>query len=408
MSELLIDGYIRKIEQQLSCRKGFNNIIPININNICYLFYHNPTIIYISNISKNQFDTFEQLTIHALDVSNMHNPTLNQNIFQLNNTPFRQDILDIFTYTSSYCFIPDIFGTSSLKQLLNQNNINKNDLYDALFMQPDATLPRKSLNILLFALEPFFLIFKRNQPSDFHVIKCSKAQPNSMSHLKYCDQYGVIGEKNEKIYQLKLNNIINTDFTFSQLSQRVINDINPLVRFGSSPYLATIYLGQQQTLFCIQCQSKWFGDQELLNAFGTTPFSSKCCLYDFQLNTWKSIARFNYSAYISDKNNFQCGLCTNYNVSNKLYLVSNIGHTSEYDFKKDKWYHLCKNINDGMRFSEEPIVWSSDCEPNILYCINKYKCYSFDIRVSHRKWMLCNNDTQTMCNCLGEEIIMFT
>eukprot|EP01084_Bolivina_argentea_P175217 303482_1 len=74
MRELIIDGYIRKIEQLLSCRKGVNNIIPININHICYLFYVNPTIIYISNISKNQFDTFEKLTIHALNVSNMHNP----------------------------------------------------------------------------------------------------------------------------------------------------------------------------------------------------------------------------------------------------------------------------------------------------------------------------------------------
>eukprot|EP01084_Bolivina_argentea_P317174 549899_1 len=132
MSELLIDGYIRKIEQQLSYRKAFNNIIPININNICCLFYHNPTIIYISRIA----EPGTELRMHTLDVSNIYNHVFKQNVLSINETI---DLKYILKYKSSYCFIPDIFGTSSLKQLLNTDEIDTNEIYDTVFIHPDTT-----------------------------------------------------------------------------------------------------------------------------------------------------------------------------------------------------------------------------------------------------------------------------
>eukprot|EP01084_Bolivina_argentea_P030901 57214_1 len=346
MSELLIDGYIRKIEQQLSCRKGFNNIIPININNICYLFYHNPTIIYISSI----VEPGTELRMHTLDVSNINNPVFKQNMLSISETI---DLQDVFKYKSSYCFIPDIFGTSSLKQLLNTNEIGNNEIYDTLFIHPDTTCQLSSttnvtstdldwMNSLNWESSLLFLIFKRNHSNDeskFHIIKSSEKQ-TCLSHLKYCNQYGIIGEVNDRIYQLKLNDITDSDFEFVPLvSPKGFNSFQPLV-WGSSKYLTTHFLPRKQALFSVQCSQLWTQAKLERISDETISCSTECYMYTFELDMWTSIATFNYNAYKSDKNNFECGLCTNYNVSNKLYLVSNIGHTSEYDFKKDKWYHL--------------------------------------------------------------------
>eukprot|EP01084_Bolivina_argentea_P030898 57203_1 len=349
MSELLIDGYIRKIEQQLSCRKGFNNIIPININNICYLFYHNPTIIYISSI----VEPGTELRMHTLDVSNINNPVFKQNMLSISETI---DLQDVFKYKSSYCFIPDIFGTSSLKQLLNTDEIDNNEIYDTVFIHPDTTCHLSTTNATTdwkwttWEFSLLFLIFKRNHSNDeskFHIIKSSKKQ-SSLSHIKYCDQYGIIAQvddSHDTIYQLKLNGITDSDFELLPLtSPNGINSSFQSLVWGSSKYLTTHYLPRKQALFSVKCSQLWAHVKlERIND-ETTSYSdsnsTECYMYTFELDMWTSIATFNYNAYKSDKNNFECGLCTNYNVSNKLYLVSNIGHTSEYDFKKDKWYHL--------------------------------------------------------------------
>ena len=124
---------------------------------------------------------------------------------------------------------------------------------------------------------------------------------------------------------------------------------------------------------------------------------SQCGIYDLNQQDWTEVAPYEYCVYYRNSNNFQMDMGTQMTDENKLYVVTDIGYTSQYDFIKNEWHHLYECIDEeDMLFHGKPLVWTYMESPKVLYCIGKRNrdsksiiCRRFDVREHQTKWTKC-------------------
>eukprot|EP01084_Bolivina_argentea_P092846 167009_1 len=184
-------------------------------------------------------------------------------------------------------------------------------------------------------------------------------------------------------------------------------------------YLAMDYLSSTNCIFALECfsgnpwshsgESPYLNTDTWTNKWGAVNISNneleyrKCAIFDLNENKWKEIKSFEYSLnnksfamQIPDERgtpevaqviHFKCGITKDFNEKN-IYLLSDIGITSLYNFEKNKWIKLC---DDQPINNKDISIWFDSYDHNVLYAalFKKYEPPIFqylDIRDSKLKW----------------------
>eukprot|EP01084_Bolivina_argentea_P103970 186214_1 len=318
LSDLLIDGYIRVNIENYSL-----SITP-DVYRLCKEYY----------IVQKYIFMYDHNAFHILNVTSPLNPMLYKNIIKTNDKST--------TWNKPYdlsCYVPNILSN----YLINKEN--SNEIYDGLFCRAASKTHESGES------SRSFYIFENKCITDSKKLHTLYQSPTGnrgklLQYMLYTDnKYGIIGTGGALvpvIYQLKLQNINDKKFHFTEISHKQ----NAQKIWGTHPgyqckqYLELNYLSDRQQLFAVQCKQEHGASVGKKKKPEKKIIGAKCGLYDLPENKWIKLNHFRLSTYLSDdEHDFYCGL--SYNSKRvEMYSVSNLGRTAKYDFHKNAWKML--------------------------------------------------------------------
>eukprot|EP01084_Bolivina_argentea_P049912 91767_1 len=355
--EVIVTGYIRNIQQILQKKQL---IIPQEIYQTCYQYYYNAITIFAA-VSMQQF--------YLLD---MDGKKLSEAIHL---TEFGMN---------SPCYIPNI------SHLLSKSikGIKSNQFYDGIFgyaYELQKKFKNKNMDFLslqlkypgqtLYKLFPCLILYK---PSVFfhnhkfqYQLKSTKYLPtDNADHLLYCGyRNGIIYQDNTKLYQLKFQNIKSKrKFVFKEI---IVNKHNTR---KAMPYSSIIYMNKQNKLFAVAISDRTVQIGPCMVP-SIRKRSVRCGMFDFDNNEWITMPSFTYEKNVNGFY-FNCKTCYD-DMNDLVYMVTSMGDTAKYDFRKQKWKLLYdgnillqhEDVHIDSFGHSNSILWIDKRHPDMLYSV---------------------------------------
>eukprot|EP01084_Bolivina_argentea_P250382 419456_1 len=368
LHKLLVNGFIHRMESILKDENNINALIPVEVIAICYQFYFTPIISKLMYISNQEFISLN-IYNHIIDTNNIIKCV--QDPFS--STTYRKKF-NVRSLSSPFCYIPNIWHSLSLPNIplkfydgimathmWSRRHCQTKQFPSLLLFDPSDT----SNNIQYYTYSSTIPFMYNPAPN-----------PGVISYLNCGEKHGIIAEINDgKLYQIKLENIISKQYSFTQLKTSIIwHNFN-----YKQNQLKMVYLNGNQSIFAINCANE------------TRTISLECGILDLNSNKWKLISNFE-NKYFPGMGFSRYGICCDYNENN-VYVVSDMGFVHKYNFHKNKWIMLSDNSNPIHSLivrNEEPVVWFDKFDNNTLYYSDvrtfKPRFGYFDVRTRVSKW----------------------
>eukprot|EP00484_Ammonia_sp_Unknown_P018736 CAMPEP_0197044598 /NCGR_PEP_ID=MMETSP1384-20130603/20619_1 /TAXON_ID=29189 /ORGANISM="Ammonia sp." /LENGTH=413 /DNA_ID=CAMNT_0042476085 /DNA_START=25 /DNA_END=1263 /DNA_ORIENTATION=+ len=285
------------------------------------------------------------------------------------------------------CYIPRIAQRSPISQLLSseaRSSMKSRGFthYDGIFSRAHSKTSHSGESSRSFYLFPNDALnaehHQKEKEESHHLLQSATGNRGKLlSYMMYTDEkWGIIGSGGTftpSLYQLKLSELTDREFKFTEISQEENAEsvFGRHLGYQCKQYLMLLYLADQERVFAVQCKQE-HGQSAVSKAPQNKIKGAKCGIYDLPSNRWKEASHFRANTYLhDDEDNFRCGLSYNVSGGSAVYLVSNLGRTAKYDFVKNGWNILYENVSDAndMRFEKGPIVWHYQYSPHVLYCL---------------------------------------
>ena len=385
-NELLINGYIRRIQSLLSAKI----IVPSDIILLCLLFFKK-SLKFIT-IEKNR----KKINIYKHDIKQ----TLS---LQYKPKPRDKRYNDVVIEPS--CYIPNISSLITFK--FDAENTKS---YDAILLIehniPAMFTPNKPsryLSLLLFSSDSI----DKDQNIECQSIHSNESLQSNIKNLvssfdarsvqtKYVqflncgDKHGIIYEYNGNLLQLSLQNINEYNLSFDKVINVDEDDQiwhNWQKSYNFYKYLSMLYLNGSERIFAVYNEHGWFKFHAQKDDPEYIEQSRKCGIFDLNERKWTEIASIKFKRLYSDRHKYyHYELCKNECDNNVIYAVSNTGNTQKYDVEKNEWQEIVK---DGLEFGNKlrHIVWMDNV--NTICCGSGNGSYfgSLNVCEIESKWI---------------------
>ena len=326
--ELLVFGYIRNL--------GLKAIISADIFRLCYRYYSSRKWIFAKG----------HAIFHMLDVST---PQLIPNVIDFSSIK-----PDDHPNGRLYCLIPDI-STKIVSKLLSNSNINpKHSFLGVLTEDQGLVYPKRAADWMTLYIfqsvdgipRPSSMIKLAQKPLD------SNVQGVQFDHLFYCGSHGVIGVRQNDVYQMKMSEIDE------HLQFRAIHtDSSHSIDFR---HYQMLYVEERDVILAY----------DLVKTRNQSQNTFQCAQFSFVSNKWSILFKFDAVTMKSDimrifnENEFLVwNMCYDRN-SDALYVVSNKYHVMRYDMKSAAW----SLIMDGNVKKVTPLctIWMSQTRQHVI------------------------------------------
>ena len=335
--ELLVFGYIRNL--------GLKAIISADIFRLCYRYYSSRKWIFAKG----------HAIFHMLDVST---PQLIPNVIDFSSIK-----PDDHPNGRLYCLIPNI-STKIVSKLFPNSNINPKHSFigilteDQVILQYNAQRTADWRTLYIFQAvdgipRPSTMLTVKQKPSD------NKVESVQFHHLAYCGSHGVIGVRQNGVYQMTMSEIDE------HLQFRAIHkDSSESNSYRYTPvaldfrHYQMLYVEKRDVILAYD-----FVKTRNQNTF-------HCAQFSFVSNKWSTIFKFDALTMKSDitrifnENEFLVwNMCYDRNYD-ALYFVSNKYHVMRYDMKSAAW----SLIRDSNVKKVTPLctIWMSQTSQNVI------------------------------------------
>ena len=327
-------GYIRNL--------GLKAVISTDIFRLCYLYYSSRKWIFAKG----------HAIFHMLDGST---PQLIPNVIDFSSIK-----PDDHPNGRLYCLIPKI-SNKMVSKLLPHSNINPKHSFlgvlteDQVLAYPNRAADWRTLYIFQSVdgiPRPSSMIKLAQKPLD------SNVQGVQFDHLFYCGSHGVIGVRQNDVYQMKISEIDE------HLQFRAIHTDSS----QSNPYVNSIDFRHYQMLYVEERDIILAYD--LVKTRNQSQNTFQCAQFNFVSNKWSIRFKFDAVTMKSDimkifnENEFLVwNMCYDRN-SDALYFVSNKYHVMRYDMKSATW----SLIMDSNVRKVTPLctIWMSQTRKNVI------------------------------------------
>ena len=252
---------------------------------------------------------------------------------------------------SNFCYIPNI--SNLLENNKDINKVSNNKQMDGIFCI-NGVLSRNQIgnnnlgksnykrNTFIFLYDPIKLYGDKNTYKFDYILesKNKSSFESGMSSPIYCGKkYGIIYESGFNLYQLKLENIKNTNIKFKKLGKSNVNDI--FGKFNDSRKtrysLNMIYLNKKNKLFAVRNYFSARDNRGRVNPPKSMKTQIICGIYDLLTTKWISCGNFMYEEKWTSNPNLKTKLIYD-EKKNIIYIFCNGAlFVKSYNLNKNEW-----------------------------------------------------------------------